>query len=50
MRMSHVAKNSNLRDFYFHEILLGGQKEELYEETNNGAIALAFSKAGDLVE
>ena len=50
MRMAHVAKNSNLRDFYFHEILLGGQKEELYEETNNGAIALAFSKAGDLVE
>lgn len=50
VKMSYVAKNNNLRDFYFHEILLGGQKEELYEETNNGAIALAFCKAGDSVE
>lgn len=50
VKMSNVLKNNNLRDFYFRELLLGGQKEELYEQTNNGAIALAFSEAGDISE
>lgn len=49
VKMAYVSKNNNLRDFYFHELLLGGQKEELYEQTNNGAIALAFKKAGESI-
>lgn len=49
IKMSYVSTNNNLRDFYFHELLLGGQKEELYEQTNNGAISLAFKKAGESV-
>lgn len=49
-RMKNVKKNNNLRDFYYHEILLGGQSEELYEQTRNGAIALAFREAGGIDE
>lgn len=49
VKMAYVSANNNLRDFYFHELLLGGQKEELYEQTNNGAIALAFKEAGECV-
>ncbi len=47
IKMTYVAKNNNLRDFYFHEIMLNGQKEELYEPTHNGEIALAFREAGE---
>lgn len=47
--MLNVSKNNNLRDFYFHELLLDGQKDELYESTNNGAIALAFIEAGEYI-
>lgn len=50
IKMINVNKNNNLRDFYFHEILLGGQKEELYVQTNNGAITLAFKEAGVVIE
>lgn len=46
IKMANVKKNNNLRDFYFRELLLDGQKEELYEQTNNGAISLAFKEAG----
>lgn len=49
VKMAYVSTNNNLRDFYFHELLLGGQKEKLYEQTNNGAITLAFKKAGENV-
>ena len=48
IKMAYVGKNNNLRDFYFHELLLGGQKEQLYEPTNNGSITLAFNEAGDI--
>ncbi len=37
--------SSNLRDFYYRGIMLGGQKEELYHETNKYEIAYAFRKA-----
>ena len=50
VKMANVARNNNLRNFYFHELLLGGQKEELYEQTNNGAITLAFKEAGGYIE
>ena len=45
-RLSNVKPSNNLRDLYYRGIVLGGQKEELYEETNNGDIAFAFMKAG----
>lgn len=47
VRMVHVRENNNLRDFYFRDIMLGEQDEELYEQTNNAEIALAFREAGE---
>lgn len=46
IRMSHVKKSNNLRDFYYRDIVLGGQSEPVYEPTNNSEIALAFREAG----
>ncbi|MFA5513429.1 MAG: AAA family ATPase [Sphaerochaetaceae bacterium] len=46
-RMTNVKDNNNLRDFYFRDIMLGEQDEELYEQTNNAEIALAFREAGE---
>lgn len=46
VRMKNVKSNNNLRDFYYHDIMLGGQKEPLYETTNNAEIAFAFREAG----
>ena len=31
VRMPNVKENNNLRDFYFRDIMLGEQDEELYE-------------------
>ena len=45
-RMANVKSSNNLRDFYYRDIVLGGQKERLYEPTNNGEIELAFIEAG----
>lgn len=47
-RMSKVKDNNNLRDFYFRDIVLGEQNEELYEPTNNAEIAFAFREAGEV--
>lgn len=47
IRMKNVKSNNNLRDFYYRDILLGGQNETLYEETNNSEIAYAMRKLGD---
>ncbi len=49
-RMANVKTNHNLRDFYYHDIILGGQKETLYEETNSYAISHAFRLAGEVDE
>lgn len=46
VKMINLKPNNNLRDFYYRSILLGGQKEELYQPTDNFAIAMAFRKAG----
>ncbi|MBQ7216490.1 MAG: ATP-binding protein [Synergistaceae bacterium] len=46
VRMKNVKSNNNLRDFYYHDIMLGGQKELLYEPTHNAEIAFAFREAG----
>ncbi len=45
-RMSNVKPSNNLRDFYYRDIILGGQEERLYETTNNGDIEFAFMEAG----
>ncbi len=47
VRMTNVKTNNNLRDFYFRDIMLGEQDEELYEHTNNAKIALSFREAGE---
>ena len=47
MRMTNLKDNNNLRDFYFRDIVLGEQSEEVYEPTNNAEIALAFREAGE---
>ena len=49
-RMAYVKPRNNLRDFYYRDITLGGQKERLYEETNNSEIALALLEAGEADE
>lgn len=47
IRMVNVKENNNLRDFYYRDIVLGEQKESLYDSTNNSEIALAFREAGE---
>ena len=47
IRMTNLKDNNNLRDFYFRDIILGEQSEEVYDPTNNAEIALAFREAGD---
>lgn len=47
IRLSNVKGNNNLRDFYFRDIVLGEQSEELYSQTNNAEISLAFREAGE---
>lgn len=50
IRLTNVKATNNLRDFYYRDIQLGLQSEEVYEQTNNFDIALAFKKAGDAFE
>lgn len=49
LRFSNVKDNNNLRDFYFRDIVLGEQNEEVYEAANNYEIALAFREAGEFL-
>lgn len=44
IKMANVKPNHNLRDFYYRTILLGGQKEELYDETDELEIERALRK------
>ena len=46
IRMANVKDNNNLRGFYYRDIILGEQHEELYKPTHNAEIALAFREAG----
>ena len=43
--LNNCKVNGNLRDFYYRGIMLGGQREELYDETNKYEISYAFRKA-----
>lgn len=47
IRFKNVKVNNNFRDMYFHDIMLGGQNEYVYEATNSYKIASAFRMAGD---
>lgn len=47
VRLTNIKDTNNLRDFYFRDIVLGEQSEEIYESTNNAEIALAFREAGE---
>lgn len=47
IRFTNVKGNNNLRDFYYRDIVLGEQNEEVYSPTNNFEIALAFREAGE---
>lgn len=47
IRLSNVKTNNNLRDFYYRDIVLGEQSEQVYNPTNNSEIALAFREAGE---
>ena len=47
IQLENVQTNNNMRYFYYRDIVLGGQKEELYDLTNNYEIALSFKEAGE---
>ncbi|RKW57250.1 MAG: ATP-binding protein, partial [Lachnospiraceae bacterium] len=49
IRLTNIKENNNLRNFYFRDIVLGEQNEELYDTTNNSEIAFAFREVGDLI-
>ena len=42
----NVRESNNLRNMYIRSITLGGQSEQIYEETDSLKIARAFRKAG----
>ena len=46
IRLTNVNTNNNLRDVYYHDLILGGQNECIYEATNSFAIARALRMAG----
>lgn len=48
IRLKNVKTNNNLRDFYYRDIVLGGQDDPVYNMTNNYEIALAFKEAGEV--
>ena len=49
IRLQNVQTNNNLRDVYLRCLTIGGQKEEMYEETDRVAIGRAFRRAGRAV-
>lgn len=46
IHMKNVRESNNLRNMYIRSITLGGQSEQIYEETDSLKIAKAFRKAG----
>ncbi|EXG84201.1 AAA domain [Clostridium sp. ASBs410] len=49
IRLQNIKSNHNLRDMYLRSIVLGGQKEAIYEETDSVEIGRAFRRAGKAV-
>lgn len=50
IRLQNIKSNNNLRDMYLRSIILGGQKETVYAETNTVEIGRAFRRAGKAVQ
>ncbi|MFB5760923.1 AAA family ATPase [Paenibacillus medicaginis] len=46
IKLSGIQKNNNMRNVYLRAILVGGQSEYLYEETNPVNIVRSFVEAG----
>lgn len=46
IHMKNVKDSNNLRSLYIRSITLGGQEENIYDETDSLKIARAFRKAG----
>ena len=42
--LKNVKTTNNLRDFYIRSLQVGGQKEEIYNETEESSIALALRR------
>lgn len=47
IRFANVKGTNNLRDFYYRDIVLGEQSEQIYNPTNHFEIALALREAGE---
>ncbi len=45
IRLTNIKSTNNLRDVYIRSILLGGTKENIYEETDSQEIGLALRRA-----
>ena len=45
IRMTNIKNTNNLRDVYIRSILLGGTKENIYEETDSQEIGMALRRA-----
>lgn len=45
IHLQNVKSNNNLRDMYLRSISLGGQKEDVYDETDSVEIGRAFRRA-----
>ena len=50
IRLQNIKSNNNLRDMYLRSIILGGQKENIYAETDSVEIGRAFRRAGRAVQ
>lgn len=50
IRFTNVKSNHNLRNLYYRSINLGGQKEEIYKETNSFDMSRAFRIAGRVTD
>lgn len=48
IRLSGVSHNNNKRDFYIRTLVIGGQKEELYDEDDLQTMGYALRKAGNI--
>lgn len=49
MRLKNVKRNNNMRDMYLRSIILGGQQEDVYLETDSVEMGRAFRRAGRAV-
>ena len=44
IKLSNVKSNHNLRDFYYRTIILGGQKEQIYNEDDMAGLQIVLRK------